>query len=53
MLKLNVISKTYKIVRRNVAGAARIDAVTAESPAAARLKAGEIPGWEIAEVAEL
>lgn len=52
MLKTNVISKTYKIVRCNAAGAVRIEIVTAESPAAARLKAGELPGWEISEVTE-
>lgn len=53
MLKTNVINRTYQIIRCNASGNTRIDIVTAESPFAARVKAGDLPGWEIAEVTEL
>lgn len=52
MLRTNVIKRTYQIIRYRIGGRIRMEIITAESPAAARLKAGEIPGWEIAEVTE-
>lgn len=53
MVKTNVIKRAYRVTMERYSGAFAAEIVLAESPAAARLKAGKIPGWEIAEVAEL
>lgn len=53
MLKTNVITKSYQIIRRNGDGGTRSDIVTAESSFTARVKAGDLPGWEIVEVTPL
>lgn len=53
MLKTNVVAKTYRLTLRTPGGGISLSEITAESPAAARLKAYIPPGWVIERMEEL
>ena len=53
MLKTNVISKNYRVICMNAAGAMWVEIITAESLVAAALLRPPVPGWTLLEVTEL